>query len=358
MVVGCLAAMWWPAGRPVAEPPELRPDGRIFVPNLGPHDPAALLCERDDLPAGLILDGAAVDSIGRSFSRHNSRVVGLADSLYRAGRFGTIGEQATRERAMIFLQLRAWNAMHYLANLSTDERGVGHITDPDELAAYTDQYRNLAIYPLRFIEEARIGARAFCVRYNIPKGFDRHIPYGDETVRLRHERAKVPEVGRVDVICREHSPEPGKTLDLLFSTENFSGDVLVERIVDRGDTLNLVTLANIEGLWVRKSGLHRMTALTVWWNDVDGLRDPANVRIGGCAYFPEIKFALPSFLPDLDLADLRDFAFPPPIFATELFRNPQFVFPAWIETFANGQFRGWQSHGPRPRLVEQRFPDM
>ena len=341
-----------------AQVPELRPDPREYVPSLERHEPASRLCVRDDLPMGIRLDGAAVDSIGRAFSRHNTEVVQRADSLYRAGYFGRIGEDESKTRAINFVQLRCWNAMHYLANLSTDTRGVSWVDDPDELPGFSDRYRNLAIYPLRFIQRARIGAQAFCAQYDIPKDFDERIPYGEDRVRLRHQRKDLPGLGKVDMVSREHKPEPGKTLELLFSTEDFSGDVLVERIVDRGDTLNLVSLANIEGLYVHKSGLHKLTAIVVWWNHVEGLQEPANVRIGGCAYFPSIKFSLPSFLPDLGLADLRDFAFPPPIFAGELFRNPQTVFPSWLETHSNGQFRGWESFGPRPELVEHRFPDL
>ena len=86
-------------------------------------------------------------------------------------------------------------------------------------------------------------------------------------------------------------------------------------MVDRGDTPGLDHHHDVEGMYVRKAGVHRLGAVVFWRSRVEGDRDPARPRVGGCAYFPRIQIRL-SLLPDLGLDDLREFDLPQPVVAS------------------------------------------
>lgn len=327
------------------------------VPVLRSDESPSSRCDRRDLRPELRLRPAQIDSIGRTFSAHNLEMVELADSLLRAGRFGPPDDSGSQERARLFLQLRAWSAMKYLADIAENPRGVAWLEGKGMMRAFREEYRNSAVYPLRFIQRAWVGDGGFCLIYNVPEGYDETQEVGDMRVRIHREVAKLPGGRKRPVLSREYVESEESKVEILFE-DQFSGRISSERVIDRGDTLEVITLSDLDGIYVRKAGIHRLTALAVWANAVEGLEEPEHPRIGACAYFPSIKFSLPWFLPDLGLADLRGFSFPPPILASELFSDPAWRFPAWLEARSSGQFKDWNSVGPRPEIIELRFPDL
>jgi hypothetical protein len=134
------------------------------------------------------------------------------------------------------------------------------------------------------------------------------------------------------------------------------GRIRTERILDRGDTLDLLVLDDIRGMYARKAGTHRLNALLFWRSRVEGDRDPARPRVGACAYFPGIHIHLPVFLPDLGLEDLREFDLPQPILPAEWFRNP--TESDWMTVHPGGMIRPWGARGPRPWILDERYPDL
>jgi hypothetical protein len=87
-----------------------------------------------------------------------------------------------------------------------------------------------------------------------------------------------------------------------------------------------------------------------------GERDPARPRAGAYAYFPRISIALPFFLPDLGLDDLREFDLPNPVVSMDWVRaHPS---TPWMTVSPDAFFHPWEAIGPLPAEVDRRFPDL
>jgi len=147
-----------------------------------------------------------------------------------------------------------------------------------------------------------------------------------------------------------------KVVDLLYEPR-FCGRIRVERMVDRGDTLEVQLLQDLEGLSVHRWGVHRLAAIILWRSVTRGtrIRDAAP---GGLRLFPGIKLRLPAFLPDLGFDDLRDFDLPSPIFSYEWFNRMETDGPEWIAVHRGGTMSPWNALGPRPAFLDQLCPDL
>ena len=317
--------------------------------------PPELLCDRDDLPVLVGLTRAGVDSIGRSFSRHNYELIARADSLLLSGYFGDPRSNDAIVVARHFVQLRSWNAMYTISNLTELRGGIARMEGAGHFLPFIEGYYNAAMYPLRHVEVAQAGEGAFCLRYRIPGDYDEVFALGSQRVRVRTHETKNQEGKKVRVLSREWAMGDGNKLELLFE-RNYTGRVHRETIVDRGDRLDLVVFYDLEGLYVRKHGTHKLSAIAIWRSALEADEVPKNPRVGAAAYFPEIDIDLPWFLPDVGLQDLRDFAYPPPLIATALLEAAGLL-PDWLGADDAGQFRGWDSLGPRPAVLDERFPD-
>jgi hypothetical protein len=338
----------------------------VGTPNQGAVQPAPLpelrrdfppedLCDRTDLPVLIELTRAGIDSIGRSFSRHNHGLIVRADSLLRAGYFGETGSGDAVVEAKRYLQLRSWNAMYTISNLTDLRGGVARMEGSGHFNPLIEAYSNGAMYPLRHVEVGAVGEGSFCLRYKIPDEYDEVFLLGSQKIRVRTHETKDADGRRVRVLSREWATGDGGKLELLFES-SYTGRVHRETIVDRGDRLDLVVFYDIEGLYVRKHGTHKLSAMAIWRNALEGDEIPAHPRVGAAAYFPSIDIDLPWFLPDVGLQDLRDFAYPPPLLASSFLKNPGSL-PTWIEIDDTGRFRRWESLGPRPEVLDERFPD-
>jgi len=299
------------------------------------------------------LDRAAIRALGDRMTAHNLALLARTDSLYAAGFFGPRGGSA-RRAARLHCMLRARNGVDYLDELS----GAPAWSVTDERALYEpfgEEFANCAVYPLRFLLRAQTGGRTFCLEYDTSAEFDERVRIGGMPVRVRSDRvtldgeAAVTPVLSVEVLSRMH-----KALDMVYR-DRFCGRVDRETIVDRGDTLELITMRDVEGMYVRKAGLHRLNAIVAWRSVVHGDRDPDRPRVGACAYFPCIQVKL-SLLPDFGLEDLRTFDYPQPVVGTAwAARGPR---TDWLRVDAGGLFRDWNQAGPRPLVVEERYPDL
>lgn len=325
------------------------------IPEIRRDVPPDLLCDRDDLPVLIELTRAGIDSIGRSFSRYNYELISRADSLLLAGYFGPPRSNDAIGGADRYAQIRAWNAMYTISNLTDLRSGVALMEGDGNFLPFIEGYHNAAMYPLRHVDVARVGEGSFCLRYDIPADYDELFQLGTQKIRVRTLEMKNPEGQKVKVLSREWATGDGSKLELLFE-RNYTGRVRRETIVDRGDRLDLVVFYDLRGLYVRKHGTHKLSAMAVWRNAVEGDEVPKNIRVGATAYFPSIDIDLPWFLPDVGLQDLRDFAYPPPLIATSLLEEPGRL-PDWMDFDRAGRFLRWDSVGPRPEVLDERFPD-
>ena len=315
------------------------------------------LCEGTGGLPERALTPSVTDSIGRAIARHNERVIARTDSLYRAGRFGAPDTPEAQRRALVHFQLRSWNGFRYTADLASSQDRLVLVTGDTPLAPFAKGYANTAVYPLRFIDKVRAGRGGFCVDYRIPESYDEKILDGGVTIRVRRQTVDLDGKGSTPVLNREAPTSLHKTVELLYESR-FCGQVREERVVDRGDTLMLLSIDHLEGSHVRKFGTHQLGAITEWRSYVEGDRDPVNPRIGACAYFPHIHLDMPFFLPDLGLDDLRDFDFPFPMMKATWFQSPPKDVPSWLGLEATGTITGWDSAGPRPTELNTRYPDL
>jgi hypothetical protein len=249
--------------------------------------------------------------------------------------------------------VRAWSGFDYLtqlvgrsAYLRSDEQGL--------VVPFGQTYSNTAVYPLHRLKAAWVGPSGFCTEYDLETPINQHVLVGGVDVHVHSDLIRPDDGTALPGLCLEMASSMHSSIDLLYGSR-YCGRVRQEMIVDRGDTLDLVTVSDIEGLHARKAGTHQLSAVIVWRSRVQGDRDPARPRIGACAYFPRIRIKL-SLLPDLGLDDLRDFDVPQPIVATEWARKT--LQRDWIRVKQDAILSPWEAVGPRPAVIAERFPDL
>jgi len=336
------------AARPPAQP-------RNF-PELRANYPPRSLCDRQDIPDGTRLTHAAIDSTGRYFSDFNVSVLATADSLYRAGVFGPVGENDSRRGARRYFQIYSWNAIKTISDLTERGLELARVDGDGHMDPLLSDFMNGAMYPLRHIDRARLGADGFCMRYNIPTKYKESFKYGGAKITVEAKEVKI-DGEKTRVLSREWIDGKGDKIELYFK-DVFCGRVVREEIMDRGDRLELTTFFDMEGLHVHRHGTHHVSAMISWRSVPEEGKVIENPRIGAAAYFPRIKVELPIFLPDIGVEDLRDFAYPPPLMVMDAFLSPEAYFPDWIEAVDSGQLKDWETVGPMPLILSERFPDL
>ena len=307
------------------------------------------------------LGEAGMDSLGRRMTAANDAAWERADSLFRAGVFGDPRSKDARTKTLTHFKLRTCVALDYLADLCADPC-VHRVNEAGLTRPFGAWYANTAVFPIRFLEQGLVGEGGFCLNYGLPsvpsKGsaFDERVMLGGLPVRVHGDQVREDDAPDPrPALSVEFSSHLDTSIELLFLSE-VRGRARRETIVDRGDTLELITVTEIEGMYARRAGTHRASALVFWRSATVGERDPARPRVGVCAYFPRISIRLPFFLPDLGLNDLRDFDLPNPVISVDWAR----IHPStpWVSVSPDAVFHPWESIGPRPEEVERRFPDL
>lgn len=296
-----------------------------------------------------------MDSLGRRMTAVNDSAWERTDSLFRAGVFGNPNAADARERALTHFKLRARNAIHYLADLCGNSHLRG-VTEADLALPFGERYANTTVFPIRYLTQGLIGTGGFCLRYELDGPFDERVMLGGVPVGIHTDQVQDDnDPASKPAISVQFSSELHKTIELLFLTE-VCGRAHHEMIVDRGDTLELITVTEIEGMYARRGGTHRLSALIFWRSVISGDRDPDRPRAGAYAYFPHISLSLPFFLPDIGLDDLREFDLPNPVVSMDWVRaHPS---KPWVTVSPDAFFVPWEQMGPVPDEVELRFPDL
>ncbi|MCA9728796.1 MAG: hypothetical protein KC729_13985, partial [Candidatus Eisenbacteria bacterium] len=337
---------------------------RPAAPSSNPDEPRTTeigsapgsLCDDPDFRRWIELTPSSLDSLSRNAAARNFAVVSRADSLLQAGMYGDPESEEARSLARLYVQLRSWNAMDSILEMASGP-GMAWVQRDLDFTGVVQEFSNLAMYPMRHIAKARVGDGAFCIRYDIPAKFDQVMVFGDSKIRIRNANLELESGEKVPVWSREWLAGDGKKLELLFE-ETFCGHIGRETVMDDGDEIEILFFYDLHGVHVRRHGVHHLNAMVTWRNVLQGDELPGRPRIGAAAYFPKIKIELPIFLPDLGLDDLREFPYPPPIFRSRLFQEPKQSFPDWLRANRRGEFENWPSLGPRPGILDERFPDL
>jgi len=295
-----------------------------------------------------------VDSIARALVDGNLGAVAEIDSLYRAGAYGPPGSEAARAAAHGVFKCRARGPFDYIAELAADS--VVRQSEERELRRpFEETFANMGAFPVVALARVWIGRDRFRVDYDAPADFQ-HI--SEMMIGVRSvTRAEVVSLSEADrrMLRMAYPAGAHGVLELLFDS-TYRGVLERRTVVDRGDTLDLVIVRDVEGLYVRKWGLHRLEGVATWRNHAGRPSASGHLRVGAAAYFPHIELRLPWFLPDLGLADLRDFHVPRPIWERRFVEQVEGQ-PAWLGLQPTGGMAGWEAEGPRPRVLEDIFPD-
>ncbi|MBN1424696.1 hypothetical protein JXA88_09070 [Candidatus Fermentibacteria bacterium] len=324
------------------------------LPRGNPAEDPCAACDVASSAGARQLRAASIESLGAAYAAHNAAIVLTADAHHFAG--PADGVKDAEERARVFVQLRTWDGFRLVVDMTRDAQGFA-LSGDDALAPFRDRYPNAAVYPLRFVQGGFIGRGVLCLHYDMPPRHDEHVEPSHGGLRMIRRAIKIPGRGRVPVLLREFPLDDGDTIDLLFESR-VCGRATTVRVEDRGDSLDIDVIHDLRGMYVQKYGVHALGALAVWRNVIQGTRPPLTPRFGACAYFPKLTLAMPLFLPDIGLDDLRDFGYPQPIMSKEWFGLPGPFLPSWIGATRPGVFSPWKAMGPRPRILAEWFPDL
>lgn len=311
--------------------------------------PPCLLCEDEGLAVTRWLGASEADSLGRALVERNAEALSIAPALASA-----VGASQDPELVRLAFQLTAVDGLALVVELATMP-GYLRTRGDDPLGPLRDGYENVAVYPLRFVRRATIGEGSFCLEYQVPSHFHESLRSGRLKLRMSTQWMTLPGGGRELVLVRDYPLGDDDTVEMIFR-QRVCGKATALSVVDRGDSLQVFMVHDLEGIYVRKFGTHRLGALAMWRSvGSQRLRKP---RVGACAYFPRLKLSLPSFLPDLGLEDLREFGYPQPIMPRTWAMYPDQHLPAWLALTPTGAVAGWKSLGPRPAILESLLPDL
>jgi hypothetical protein len=302
------------------------------------------------------LDEKGAEAIGTRLHEHNVGALARVDSLYRSSYFGPPRSSVARREARRCLEILTRNSMDYIADLSITDGEVFE-TDSKELARpFFQTFVNPGVYPVQGLVRARTGRGGFCMQYNLDHPFKAERIPGRKDAQLHAVEENLDGVP-MRMLKLVYPSGLHSTLDVLYE-DRYCGHVERREIVDRGDTLDLTIIRDIRGSYVSKGGIHRVDALVFWRGRMpsDGWRE-GSARVGAVAYFPEIHFSLPWFLPDFGLDDLRDFDLPQPLWLRTYHQKMRI--PEWLDVSdPDRTIKEWKAEGPRPAVLDRMFPDL
>ncbi len=303
------------------------------------------------------LQEGEVTRLVRRVEQRNLEAVARIDSLYRQGAFGPPGQERTQHAAQRALKVSALSAFDYIADLATGDSCVYETDEASVCRPFGQTYVNTGAFPFTNLLRGRVGAGRFRMDYNLQEGFRTRIEMMvGRPSEIFVDRARVDRAEQL-LLRMEYPSGTHGTIELLFASP-YRGIVSRRTIVDRGDTLEMVLVEGIEGGYVRKFGLHRMGGLACWRSRADGTAlSEGRIRVGAAAYFPHIELRLPWFLPDLGLSDVREFHVPHPIWERRYVIDREGL-PEWLGLDPSGAMLDWSGEGPRPKILDEIFPDL
>jgi hypothetical protein len=354
---------------------------------------------------------AWLDSIAKTRSHFNIKQIDRIDSLYRAGHFGTVGDDKSLERAHLLARLTVVNAYRDLARLACDQNRV-YEADEKTLEAFVARYSDVLLFSAMRLERVRMGLGHVCMWYNLDDKVEGRSWHGGKCLRWRVKDDKVAGEKRrvlsIDVPTGVHETVEA----ILLSHHHFK--VEYQRIDGPPAPYEWFLVYDIEGAWIRKWGTHKPTAYMFWvtspfgtgavgsplvavtssashrgsadivFADADGtgategsgspargleaglepdfaigvempLELPPVPMVGIRMYIKGLRFKLPSFLPDINLDDLREIELAMPILDMRYLKETRQ--PAWLGRDADCTFAEWKGFGDVPPDIRERFPD-
>ncbi len=326
------------------------------LPPLSPaSDGHCPLCADDPGVPVVTLTQADADSLGRAYAEFNQALLERMDVAMRGGQLGVPGHtREARRRAHLLSRMLTVNSIHYMVEFATAPDRVYEASE-DALREAFARYTDPGVYPIARMKRGRMGLGRMCVHYDVSTDLDSTTTVGGQTLRIRVEETKI-EGERRRVLILELPTILFSVVEVVLD-EHFSCEVEFKRSPGPPAPYDLYLFHSMQGLSVRKWGVHKPSAIMYWSTPRDVHRTdlPRTPLVGSSVYVPRIRLELPSFLPDLGFEDLRMVDLPAPILKLEYLDQEQF--PGWIRRARPRGLKGWESYGPIPPDLRLRFPD-
>jgi len=221
----------------------------------------------------------------------------------------------------------------------------------EAFARYTDP----GVYPIARMKRGRMGMGRICVQYDVSTDLDSTTTIGGQELRIRVEETEMDGEAR-RVLILELPTVLFSVVELVLE-EHFTCKAEFTRSSGPPAPYDLYLFHSIEGMSIRKWGVHKPTAIMFWSTprDVSRIDLPRTPLVGSSVYVPGIRLELPSFLPDIGFEDLRIVDLPAPILTLQYLEEERF--PKWIHRARPRGLKDWQTYGPIPPDLQIRFPD-
>jgi hypothetical protein len=325
-----------------SRPPEAAAEGTCPLCRLPAEAELVVLSEGDLLAAATAL------------ADENAVRIARIDARFRRGAFGDPSRRQAREKAHRLARVSLPNLYHYLFRFA-DDRDRAYETGPGPLARVAAEFVEPLLFPVARLQRVRMGRGRACVQYDL-----RQTVAGRTSTGGRSRRFHVTDVEIEDhlrrVLAINYQSASAKGVEILVA-EHYSFEVAHVRVPGPPAPYDLFVVHSLDGVWVRHHGIHRPEAFAYWVSSAepDSGRDALTPLAGVRIYFPGLRFKLPSFLPDIDLEDLRTLSLPMPFLPASYVRGQ--ARPRWLEVDGEVDFEDWVGVGPLPAGVRARFPN-
>ena len=318
-------------------------------------DGSCPLCREDPSVPIVQLTPSDVDSLGRAYADFNAALFARLDAEMRAGKLGAPPDsREARRRAHLLGRMLSVNSIHYMVEFATDPDHIYEASE-DALREAFERYSDPGVYPIARMKRGRMGMGRICVRYDVSTDLDSTTNVGGQDLRIRVTETEIEDERR-RVLILELPTVLFSVVELVLD-EHFTCKAEFSRSSGPPAPYDLYLFHSIEGMSLRKWGVHKPSAIMYWSTprDVERRSLPHTPLVGSSVYVPGIRLELPSFLPDLSFEDLRLVDLPAPILTLPYLENEDF--PEWIRRARPRGLKDWESYGPIPPDLRIRFPD-
>jgi hypothetical protein len=274
------------------------------------------------------------------------------DARFRRGAFGDPGRRQARKKAHRLARVSLPNLYHYLFRFANHPDHI-YETGARPLARIAAEFLEPLLFPVAQMRRVRMGGGRGCVLYDLDQRVSGWTHMGGKVRRFRVTDVEIDGRPRRVLAIAYQSASAGSAEILV--AEHYSFEVAHVRDPGPPAPYDLFVVHALDGVWVRHRGLHRPEAFVYWVSSRDPGSRPTSLLAGVRVYFPGLRFALPSFLPDIDLEDLRTLGLPMPFLSASYIRGHGQ--PGWLEADGALDFEDWVGVGPLPAGVRTRFPN-
>jgi hypothetical protein len=301
-----------------------------------------------DLSEGDLLAAAT------TLAKESAARIALIDSRLRRGAFGDPDSRAARKKAHLLARVSLPNLYHFLFRFAADPDHV-HESGPAPFVRLAAEFVEPLLFPVAKVRRVRLGRGRGCVQYDLDETVAGWTTVGGKARRFRVADMTI-EGRRRRVLAIAYASASAGSAEILVAA-HYSFEVVYVRDPGPPAPYELFVVRSLDGVWVRHHGLHRPEAFAYWVSSrgPGSTPAPSTALAGVRVYFPGLRFALPSFLPDIDLEDLRTLGLPMPLLSASYLRRHRQ--PSWLDADDGLDFEGWVGVGALPAGVRARFPN-